>query len=1151
MKPAVLAAGVAVWIGLSLALAKLLKLHNPDFLILVGGLALIGILAAIALWYFLKPKSSSTAPAASEPRNEKGELENLLREAEARLAKSQLGAGAKLSTLPVFLVVGERSATKTTIVLNSGLEPELIGGQVYRENAQIPTQLVNVWFARKNLLVEAGPDLLNESKSWSALLARLLPGRLTTVRETQQAPRAVLVCFDSETFFRPDGLQAATGFARKLHARLHEMSQEMGIRFPVYVLFTRLDRVSFFHDYVANLTNDEASQVFGATLESVVRDASSIYAEEETVRLGQAFDTLFVSLAGKRPEYLAREHDTAKLRGVYEFPRQFNKLREGAVAFLLELGRPSQLNFAPFLRGFYFTGVRPVVVSQNVAPAIRREPEQARTRAALDATSIFNPAKFEKPALEPQPEIVQRRVPQWVFLSHLFTDVLLADRSALAASSASSRTSLARRLGLGIAAALCLLYAIALTVSYFHNRALETRVLAAARGIPPGEAVGADLPSLDSLTRLDNLRESLATLSAYRSDGPPLSYRWGLYSGDAILPPARRLYFQKFDQLLFRTTESNLAGKLAALPLAPALNDDYQYAYDTLKSYLITTSNHDKSTPGYLAPVLLNRWLGGRTIDPARLELAKRQFEFYSQELREQNPYSSDNDSATVEHARRYLSKFAGAERVYQFMLSEVNKANKPINFNQRFPGSAQTVIDSYDVPGAFTKGGWAAMTDDLKHIDRFFNGEQWVLGDQSSDNLDLAKLQGTLTDRYTNDFLNTWRTYLKRAVVIPYRDVPDAAQKLRVLSSPESPLLELFWLASQNTPATNAKLSTPLKPLYSVMPPNTGDQLIVPANDGYMKALAALQISVDQIAQQPGAPGDAAASQTQSAAQNALLVTRQMAQNFGRDPDAHLEATVEKLMEDPITSAQALLRGLGPAELNGKGKGLCSQMSGLFSKIPFNSRATVEASVSDVNAIFKPKEGALWTFYDQNLSKLLPLQGSIYVPDPSAPIRLTPGFVSFFNRAAGFSQMAYPNGSADPHFSYNVKPELSDDIAALKLTIDGQSVEFTAAASSAKAFTWQAAGTHGVQLSGRFKDGTDLSYPTYDGLWSVFIFVGDADSQQGSTLEWKLKAGRNGRAVLSPVTGQPVVVRLNIDNPVFGKNYFASMACTSQVAKP
>ena len=43
----------------------------------------------------------------------------------------------------------------------------------------------------------------------------------------------------------------------------------------------------------------------------------------------------------------------------------------------------------------------------------------------------------------------------------------------------------------------------------------------------------------------------------------------------------------------------------------------------------------------------------------------------------------------------------------------------------------------------------------------------------------------------------------------------------------------------------------------------------------------------------------------------------------FRLDPNGHIETLVQKLLEDPITYVEALLRTLGPAELNGKGKGL------------------------------------------------------------------------------------------------------------------------------------------------------------------------------------------------------------------------------------
>ena len=59
--------------------------------------------------------------------------------------------------------------------------------------------------------------------------------------------------------------------------------------------------------------------------------------------------------------------------------------------------------------------------------------------------------------------------------------------------------------------------------------------------------------------------------------------------------------------------------------------------------------------------------------------------------------------------------------------------------------------------------------------------------------------------------------------------------------------------------------------------------------------------------------------------------------------------------------------------------------------------------------------------------------------------------------------------------------------------------------------------------------------FPSYDGLWAVFEFFGDADRYQpsgaGATLEWMLRGGRQGRPVTSPSSGQPLQVRFELDH--------------------
>jgi type VI secretion system protein ImpL len=124
------------------------------------------------------------------------------------------------------------------------------------------------------------------------------------------------------------------------------------------------------------------SAVLGATL-PMVSYTKGVYAEQETARVSAAFDELFYSLADKRRLLPAREFDTDTLSFLFEFPRELRKLRPLLVRLLVDICRPSQLPLGPFLRGFYFSGIRPVVVSTPQPALDRRDPGTFRSTRAL------------------------------------------------------------------------------------------------------------------------------------------------------------------------------------------------------------------------------------------------------------------------------------------------------------------------------------------------------------------------------------------------------------------------------------------------------------------------------------------------------------------------------------------------------------------------------------------------------------------------------------------------------------------------------------------------------------------------------------------------------------------------------------------------
>jgi type VI secretion system protein ImpL len=1153
-----LVAGLLSYMLMAWLAATLFGLTGVDLWIVRGLLALVGITGAGIFYWYLGQRKNKQRIAGGMPGEAGGgnEADLLVRDAEARLATSDVAKGARIANLPAIFVLGPASSAKTNTVIHSGLEPELLSGQVYQDNAVAPTRGANLWFARQHILIEAGGTLTADAGRWMSLVRRAAPGKLSSaLGGGQNAPRAAVVCFDLEEFMKPGGADAAAAHARSLHARLGEISELLGISFPVYVMFTKADRVPFFLDYVRNLTNEEAGQVFGATL-PILNDAAGVYAEQATRRLSAAFDNLFYSLCDKRVEFLSREHAADKLPGTYEFPREFRKLRTALVQFLVDLSKPSQLRAAPFLRGFYFSGVRPVVVNEVVQPAVPAPPvQQPGFKAASSATGVFK-APAQPAAAAPRPPQVtgSRRVPQWLFLTHFWNDIILSDRAAVDTSAASVKPNGLRRALLATAAGLCLLYSLALVISYARNRGLESRVADAAAGAETLAPAGQELPSAGALKRLEALRQELVTLTAYERDGAPLSMRWGLYTGSELYPEAYRLYFGRFHSLLFGNVQASMLDSLRRLPASPTPADAYGPPYNALKAYLITTSEWKRSTRAFLSPYLSGRWSEGRNVDGERLQLAQKQFDFYSDELAVKNPFSTDNEGQTVEHARAYLKQFNADERIYQALVEEASKRVPAINYNKLFPNEA--VSDGREVRGAFTKDGYAFMQAAFRKPDQMFGGEDWVLGPQSFAGLDRAQLEQKLRGFYTRDFIQAWREFLRNASVARYASLSDAAKKLSLMSSGQSPLLALVCLAAQNTAIDAPEVKTAFQAVQQAVPPGCQSQYVGGPNQNYMGSLLRLQNSVQQVAGSSAGPNDPAAGMTIAQANEALLATGQMAQTFGVDKEGNVPATVQKLLEDPITQVQRLLKGMGPAELRAKGQALCGQFNQLMAKYPFNLKSATQASIDDVNRFFRPGDGALWQFYSQSLQPLLEKMGAQYTPKAGGTMTVTPQFLAFFNRAAAFAEAAYPNGAQQPRIYYTLKSDLSGTNQSIALTLDGQTLSNGGGKSAAMKFAWPG-NPPGANLQVKF-GGEAFNWPRYDGVWAAFEFFGDSEERTapaGSVyrLEWTLRTGQSQRVVTTG-SGQPVSVRFDLDMmgapPIFRKGYFSGWACVADVAR-
>jgi type VI secretion system protein ImpL len=1080
-----------VYLALVIWGAFLLHFEGTRLVLFCVILGLLGALATIfILWYLhklAKASGQSSGPDTPDAIN----LSTLLRDADARIRQAGRAGAKSLAALPLIYVVGDENSAKTQTVLQSGLDPELLAGNVYRDGVIVPTQLANVWLAGNYVLVEAGGALLRQPPLWVRLLKATIPARLGSVFGDSRLPaRSVVVCVSIERILAPNTSEQIRALAQNLNERLRQLSQTLGISLPVYVLFTKLDNVTPFAEYVNRLSEEEVKLPIG-TLLSSLDSGSGLYMEQASALISARFDQLLYALSEFRLDILSRGGELQDLARAYEFPRDLRKLRAGIVSFLAEVARPSQIGVNPFLRGFFFAGMRAHVVEDvlDIGPA---QPSQAAAAPInAGATRIFSLASLEQqqaPVAQPR-RGGTRKVAQWVFLPHLFSKILLADKSALEASRASTRTSFLKCFLLLCVSAVFLIVLTLTTISFFHNRSLEKRVAEAAAVSANPVSSGAFASAAD-LENLEKLRAVLDELGQYRKNGPPLMDRFGLYRGDALYPVACQAYSNKFRTLLLLPTQDKILAKLRAVPVAPVPDSDYTATYRPLKAYIITVSDPNPDSPqdtlDFLPSVLLSEWAGNATPPADLASIAQTQFQLYANMLNEPSSCMGEagaprNDVA-VAQARAYLNGFQGFQHVYQSMLSAANRKVSGFSFNGKFPGSSQYIVDGYMVQGAFTKDGFAFMQDAILHPDPYFRGEEWVLGPASGPPIDRVVLSGQLKEAYFADYLQTWRTYLTKAQFIPYRNFADAGTKLGALDSNTSALLQLFSLISTNTGVAAPEISTAFQAPQAVVPPSNGDsRLIGPSNQAYIQALQAIEGAVKNLTLNATSANDpAAAAPVVQAAITAEQAAENLRNGFLPDSVGSMDKTTFALLEDPIESAKNLAAQAPAAAAGGGAKTFCGQIAPMLAKFPFNPQSSNEASTDEVAQVFAPGSGSFAQF-TASMHALVAQQGSQYVVAPGSAVHINPAFLNFLTHAQKISSALYPSGGNQPSLDFTLAEVKAPGDANAVLNIDGKQIT---TGGQSTTFHWTSQPSSKITLATQKN-----TAPPMTGPWSVFHF--------------------------------------------------------------
>ena len=696
--------------------------------------------------------------------------------------------GRYLYELPWYLIIGAPGSGKTTALHNCGLKFPLansVGDHAVRGVGG--TRHCDWWFTDQAVLIDTAgrfttqdSDRETDRSTWSGFLKMLTKAR------PRQPVNGVLV-----TVALPDLLTRSADerghHAATVRLRVQELQQDLGIRFPIYLMVTKCDLMAGFMDYFATLSKDQRATPWGFTY-PLAAPLSANAPASGLVRFDAEFELLQQRLTDGLIDRLQAERDPQRRAAIYAFPSQFAGVGPVLREFVDGVFSGSKFDADPMLRGVYF-----VSGTQEGTPIDRILGFVARSYRLEHAMLAPNQSSGKS-----------------YFLSKLLSDVVFAE-SGLAGTNLKwerSRTQLAvagyALVGLVTAGALA-----AWSVSYANNRRYIADVAQRVELVRQLVQTTPNRYAPDLLPVVPALEATRRLASPGAFDAVPWSLGYGLFQGRKLDSAARAAY----EHMLVDAVQPRLA-----LRVEEQLRQGGEAAesqYEALKTYLMLR-DPQRFDATALKTYLEHDWDARLARDLSNEQRA--QLSQHLDALLALGPVVSQlpEDAALVAATREQLTRVALPQRVYNRMRQHGLGAEYPEFSITRAAGTnaalvfARTSGKPLDrgVPGLFSLKGYRdGFQKEVKGVSDELAAEQgWVLGVAASPRTSAAALltNEALTDSvrriYLTDYATAWETYIADIRIVPLTSLVQTIQTARVLSAPDSPFPVLMRALSRET---------------------------------------------------------------------------------------------------------------------------------------------------------------------------------------------------------------------------------------------------------------------------------------------------------------------------------------------------------------
>ena len=801
------------------------------FLIIVGVLVFSIIAGAVGYYYWKKRKQASSELAdlvednsdetpdtkPDENSQETQALRQQMQEAIKTIRKSKLGdqtGRAALYELPWYMVIGNPAAGKSSAVLHSGLKfPFMEKNNQLSVKGVGGTRNCDWFFSTEGILLDTAGrySVYDEDRSeWLSFLNLLKKNR-------SKAPINGIIIAVSIAELTKNDPSYALDLAKNLRSRVQDLTKQLEVYAPVYVVFTKMDLVSGFRDFFSDYEQDEREQAWGATI-PYPENPDDVNVDEV---FEHHFNVLVNGLKDLSTTKLSLRHQRTVSPSLMTFPMEFQALRPVIRTLMHALFEDNPFQFKPILRGFYFTSAL--------------QEGQVSSQMTLQMMQNFGLHQPSVP-LGTQRETTNKSY----FLNDLFSEVILKDKHLV--KQHKNRNQRHYRALAALFSIVILCSAAGLwTWSYANNKQLVERVEADLQQVAQiQQSSEGDLKSqLESLSILQNRIEQLESYD----DNRPLSLSMGLYQGDALKQKLLTEYFNGIQIIILNPTKQNIEkflaevnGNAAQLKMkatdskdeqALALDNKNTYiqsdptdaedAYNALKAYLMLSS-HEHLEISHLSDQTTRFWRSWLEANRANMpkdtmiRQAEQILSFSLNHIHDEQFPLVQSDLGLIDQTRATLSKVSkgvpARERVYAEIKMRASARFPSVTVAQiTADDTHETLLGSRVISGTFTREAWESFISE--EIDKAATtrvvADDWVLETNSQNDLTLTgspeQIRQYLVSRYKQEYIGEWKRFLSQVYVRDSEGFDDHAALLNQLSNAKtSPLKTLFETIDRQT---------------------------------------------------------------------------------------------------------------------------------------------------------------------------------------------------------------------------------------------------------------------------------------------------------------------------------------------------------------